>query len=81
MDSLHFGGILQVVRTRDCLVTWSTSVHSIKSRSQVYSSFSEEFPASHGDTVDDEHIFSSPDERSVRVDHPDIRGHVTSMRS
>ena len=34
---------------------------------------------SHGDTVDDEHIFSSLDERSIREDHLNIRGHATGM--
>ena len=34
---------------------------------------------SHGDTVDDGHIFSSPEGRSVRDDHPDVKGHATSM--
>ena len=36
-----------------------------------------EFQASHGDTVDDEHNFSSSDRRSVRVNHLDVRGHAT----
>ena len=40
---------------------WSASIHSIGSLSQVYDSILEEFPESHGDTVDDEHNFSSPD--------------------
>ena len=39
----------------------------------------EEFPASHGDTIDDAHNFSSPDGQLVREDHPDIRGHATGM--
>ena len=38
-----------------------------------------EFPASHGDTVDDEHSFSSSDGRLVRVDHPNVRGHAMGM--
>ena len=71
--------MLQVVYTRDSLVTWSTRVHSIKLGSQVYDSFLGEFPASHGDMVDDDHNFSSSDGRSVREDHPDVRGHATSM--
>ena len=33
-----------------------------------------------GTHVDDEHYFSSSDERSVREDHPDFRGHATSTR-
>ena len=64
----------------DFLVTWSTSVHSIESGSQVYDSFMEEFPTSQGDTIGDEHIFSSSDGRSVKEDHPDFRGHATDMR-
>ena len=64
----------------DCPVTWSVSVHSIKSGSQVYGSFLEEFLASHGDTVDDEHNFSSLDGWSIREDHPDVRGHAKGMR-
>ena len=46
--------------TRDSPVTWSASIHSIRSGSQVYDSFLGEFPVSHGDTVNDEHSFSSP---------------------
>ena len=80
VDDLHSGGILQVVCMGDFPITWSTSVHSIGLRSQVYDSFLEEFLASHGDTVDDEHNFSSSDGRSFREDHLDVRGHVTGMR-
>ena len=79
-DDLHFGGILHVMHTRDCSVTWSSSICSIRLRSQVYNSFLRELPTSHGDTVDDEHRFSSIDGRSVIEDHPDVRGHVESMR-
>ena len=53
--------------------------HSIGSRSQVYGLFLEEFLASHGDTVDDEHNFSPPNGQSVREDHPYVRGHATGM--
>ena len=35
---------------------------------------------SHGNTVDDEHCFSSLDGRSIREDHSDFKGHATSMR-
>ena len=78
-DDLNSGGILQVVYMGDCLVTWSASIHSIRSGYQVYGSFLREFPTSHGDTVDDEHNFSSPNGWSVREDHPNVRGHATSM--
>ena len=47
--------------------------------SQVYDSFFREFPESHGDTIDDEHRFSSPVGRLVRENHPDVRGHATGM--
>ena len=77
MDDLHSGGILEVVRTGDCSVTWSVSVHSIGSGSQVYSSFLGEFPTGHGDMVDDD--LSSLDGRSVREDHPNFKGHAMSM--
>ena len=70
---------MQVVYTGDSLVTLSASIHSIGSGSQVYDSFFEEFPASHGDTVDDEHNFSSPNGQSVREDHPDVREHAMGM--
>ena len=79
-NDLHTGGILQVLYTRDCLVTWNASLYSIEPGSQVYSSFLGEFPASHGNTVDDRHCFSSSDGRLVREDHPDFRGHATGMR-
>ena len=64
----------------DCSVTWSTGIYSIKSGSQVYDSFLEEFSTSHGGTVDDEHYFSSLDGRSVGEDHSDFRGHAMGMR-
>ena len=44
-----------------------------------YDSFLEEFLASQGDTVDDEHYFSSPDGWSVGEDHPDFRRHATGV--
>ena len=58
----------------DCSIAWSFSIHSIKSGSQVYDSFLEEFPLSHGDIVDDEHNFSSSDGRSIKEDHLDVKG-------
>ena len=70
---------MQVVHTEDCPVTWSTSISNIGSGSQIYGSFLEEFPASHEDTVGDEHCFSSLDGQSVRKDHPDLRGHAMCM--
>ena len=34
---------------------------------------------SHGDMVNDEHNFSSPNGRSVREDHLEAREHATGM--
>ena len=65
----------------DCLITWGTSIYSIRLGSLVYSPFLEEFPASHWDTVDDEHCFSSSDGRSIGEDHLNFRGHAMGMRS
>ena len=81
VDNPYAGGILQVVYTRYCSVTWSASLYSTKPGSQVYSLFLGEFPTSHGNTVADEHFFSSLDGRLVREDHPEFRGHATGMRS
>ena len=80
MDDLHTGGILQVIHTRDCPVTRSTSVHNIGQGSQIHDTFFEEFPDGHEDIVDDEHYVSSTDEWLVRKDHTSFRGHVASMR-
>ena len=71
---------MQVLHARDCPVTWSTSVYCIGPGSQVYGSLLEEFPESHGDTVDDEHCFSSTYRWSVGDDHTSFRGHAASMR-
>ena len=64
---------MQIVHTGDCPVAWVASIYSIELGSQVYDSFLEEFPVSHGDTVDDEYCFFIPNERSVEEDHPDFR--------
>ena len=70
---------MQVIHTRYCPIKWGANLYSIKPGSQVYNSFLGEFLAIHGDTVDVEHCFSSPNEGSVREDHPDIRGRATGM--
>ena len=79
MDDLHIRGILPVIYSRHCPATWSTSVHSIGQGSQVYSTLLEEFLEGHGDTVDDEHRFSSINRWSVGDDHIGFKGHATSM--
>ena len=63
----------------DSPITWRFNIHSIGSGSQVYGLFLGEFPTSHGDTVDDEHNFSSSDQRSDREDYPDVRRHPMGM--
>ena len=70
---------MQVVHTRDSLVTWSAGIHSIRLGPQVYNSFVGEFPTSHGDMVDDEQSFPSPNRRSVGEDHLEAREHATSI--
>ena len=70
---------MSVVYSIDYPAKWSTSVHSIGQRSQVYNTLLEEFPEGHGDIVNDEHHFSSTDRWSVGEDHADFRGHATSM--
>ena len=57
--TIHTGGILLVVYSRDCPATWSTNVHSIRQGTQVYDTLLEEFLKGHGDTVDDEYCVSS----------------------
>ena len=57
VDDFHTRGILQVIHTRDHLVTWSASLYRIRSGSQVYGLLLEEFPESRGNTIDDEHYF------------------------
>ena len=71
---------MPVVYLRDCLATWSTSVHSIGQRSQVYNTLLKEFPESLWDTVNDEHCLSPIDGWSVGEDHTGFRGHAASMR-
>ena len=79
-DDLHTRGILQVIHTRDCLVTWSVNLYRIKPGSQVYGSLLEEFLESHGNTVNDEHFFSSTDIRPVGENHTSLGGHFMGMR-
>ena len=79
IDDLHSGEILQIIYMRDYPVAWSASLYSIGLRFQVYGSFLGQFPESHGDTIDDEHHFSSLDRRSVKEDNPNVKGHATGM--
>ena len=79
-NDLHTRGILQVIHTRERLITWSASLYCIKPGSQVYDSLLEEFPDSHGNTVDDEHCFSSTYRRPVEEDHTGFDGRTMGMR-
>ena len=78
-DDLHTGGIIKVIHTRDRLDTWSVSLYRIIPGPQVYSSLLEEFPKSHGNTVDNEHCFSSTDTQPIGEDHTGFGRHATGM--
>ena len=79
-DDLHIGEILPIVHSRDSSATWSTSIHSVGQRPEVYGALLEEFSKGHGHTADHEYNFLPIDRFSVREDHIGIRGHATSMR-
>ena len=79
VNDLHYEGILQIIRARDCLVTWSANLHNIKPGFQVYDTFLEELLEGHGDTVTDEHHFSSIDKWSVEEDHTGFRRHAAGL--
>ena len=53
------------------MVAWSSSLHSIGSRSSVYNSVMEEFPEGHGDTTIDEYTFhphtDGQSERTIQI--------------
>ena len=72
-DNLHTGGILQVIHTRDCPITWIASLYRIR---LTFGRVSK----SHGNTVDVEHCFSSTDRRPIGADHTGFRGHAAGMR-
>ena len=79
-NDLHTGGILSVVYPRDSPATWSTSIHSVGQRPEVYSSLLEEFPKGYADTIDHEYSLPPTDKWSVIEDHTGVRGHAASMR-
>ena len=78
-NDLHIGEIMPVVYPRDRSATWSTSIHSIWYRPEVYSALLEEFPKDYGHTADHEYSFPPTDRWSVRGDHTGVREHVASM--
>ena len=79
-DDLHIGEILPVVYSIDSPATWSTSIHSVGLRPEVYDALLEEFPKGYGHTVDHEYNFPPTDKWSVREDYIGVRGHAASMR-
>ena len=76
MEEFYKLYIQDIVRLHGVLV----SIVSVRDP-RFMAHFWKKFPASHGDTFDDENYFSSPDGRSVREDHPNFRGHATGLRS
>ena len=55
VNDLHIGEILSVVYLRDSPATWSTSIHSVGLRPEVYGALLEEFPKGYGHTADHEY--------------------------
>ena len=78
-DNLHTRGIMSVVYSRDRPFTWSTSIHRVGQRPEVYSALLEEFPKGYGDTANHEYSLPPTDRWSVIDDHIGVRGHVASM--
>ena len=79
-DDLHFGGILPIVYSRDRPTTWSTSIHSVGKRPEVYGAFLQMLPKGYGHTADHEYSLPPTDRWSVTEDHIGVRGHAASMR-
>ena len=79
VNDLHIGEILPVVYSRDSPATWSTSIHSVGLRPEVYGALLEEFPKGYGHTADHEYSFPPIERWLVREDHTGFRGHAVSM--
>ena len=54
-------------------------VSFVSDRDPKFTTLLEEFLKGYGDTVDDEHCFSSADIWSIGEDHTSFRGHAVSM--
>ena len=78
-DDLHIGEILPVVHLRDSPAKWSTSIHSVGKRLEVYNALLEEFLKGYGHTADHEYNFPRTDGWSVKEDYTGVRGHAASM--
>ena len=74
-NDLHTGGILPVVHPRDRLATWSSSIHSVRQRPEVYSVCLEEFPKGYGDTTDHEYSLPPTDRRLEDMLRACVRDH------
>ena len=79
-DDLHIREIMPVVYPRDCSDAWSTSIHSVGQRPEVYDALLEEFPKGYGHTADHKYNFPPTNRWSVRENHTGVRGHAVSMR-
>ena len=80
VDDLHIEEILPVVYSRDSSATWSTSIHNVGKRPDVYGALLEEFPKGYWHTANHEYSFPPTDRWSVREDYIGVRGHAASMR-
>ena len=56
-DDLHIGEILPILHSRDSPTTWSSSIHSVEQRPEVYDALLEELPKGNGHTADHEYNF------------------------
>ena len=69
---------------RDRPVTWSSSLYRIRPGSQFYGLLLEEFPESHGNTIDDEHCFhpqtDGQPERTIQVLEDMLRACVLDLK-
>ena len=79
-DDLLIGDILLVVYSRDNSATWSTNIHSVGYRPEVYGALLEEFPKGYGYMADHEYNFPPIDRWLVRKEYTGVRGHAASMR-
>ena len=79
-DDLHIREILLVIHLRDSPATWSTSIHSVRYRPEVYDALLEEFPKGYRHTGYHEYRFPPADGWSIREDYTGVKGHAASMR-
>ena len=68
-DDLHIGEIRPVVYSRNRPSTWSTSIHSVEHKPEVYSALLEGFLKGYGNTTDHEYNLPPTDRWSIREDY------------